>query len=123
MPRHTLNSIIDQDSNIPLSIQVIDSPTDFIECIKFLLGYQVPAGAEPCHSFAVSHTINHQALKDLEYKGPIYRKKDRGTFIAEPRINAGFVQDITGYYQDMESKRHRCQLVPKLIDVSNKHRN
>jgi GntR family transcriptional regulator len=85
---------------------MIDLPTDFIECIKFLLGYQVPAGVDPRHSFAISHTINHQALKDLEYKGPIYRKKDRGTFIAEPRINGGFVQDITGYYQVMESNRH-----------------
>jgi DNA-binding transcriptional regulator YhcF (GntR family) len=86
LPRHTLNSIIDQDSNIPLSIQVIDSPTDFIECIKFLLGYQVPAGAEPCHSFAVSHTINHQALKDLEYKGPIYRKRTGEHFMPNPEL-------------------------------------
>lgn len=89
MPRHTRYSIIDQDSNIPLSIQMIDLPTDFIECIKFLLD----------------------------------RKKDRGTFIAKPSINGGFGQDITGYYQDMESKRHRRELAPKLIEVSNKHRN
>ena len=89
MPRHTRYSIIDQDSNIPLSIQMIDLPTDFIECIKFLL----------------------------------YRKKDRGTFIADPRTNVGFVQDITDYYQVMESKRHPRELAPKLIEVSNKHRN
>jgi GntR family transcriptional regulator len=101
---------------------VIDSLTDFIECNKFLQGYQLPAEAELCHSFAVSHTIIHQDIKDLVYKGLIYRKKGRGTLIAEPKINERFVQDLTGFYLDMESKRHRRELAPKPIDVSNDHR-
>ena len=100
---------------------MIDSPTDFIECNKLLPGYQLPADAELCHSFAVSHTIIHQDIKDLEYKGLIYRKKGRGTLIAEPQINERFVQDLTGLYSDMESERHRRELAPIPIDVSNDH--
>ena len=85
MPRHTISITINRDSYIPHYIQGIDSPTDSIEYKMFLAGYQLPAEAKFCHSFAVSHTVIRQALKEIEYKGLIYHKKGRGTFIAEPK--------------------------------------
>ena len=85
MSEHSLNIIVNHDIYIPLYIQVIDSLTNFIECNKFKPGYQLPAEAELCRSFDVSRTVIRQALKELEYKGLIYRKKGRGTFIAEPK--------------------------------------
>jgi GntR family transcriptional regulator len=107
--KHSLNTLIDRDTYIPLYIQVIDSLTEFIECNKFKPGYQLPGEAELCRSFDVSRTVIRQALKELEYKGLIYRKKGRGTFIAEPKIHESLVQDLTGFYQDMEAKGHRPQ--------------
>lgn len=109
MPTHSLNTIINRDTYIPLYIQVIDSLTDYIECNKFKPGYQLPGEAELCRSFDVSRTVIRQALKELEYKGLIYRKKGRGTFIAEPKIHESLVQNLTGFYQDMEAKGHRPQ--------------
>jgi GntR family transcriptional regulator len=88
---------------------VIDSLTEFIECNKFKPGYQLPGEAELCSSFDVSRTVIRQALKELEYKGLIYRKKGKGTFIAKPKIHESLVQDLTGFYQDMEAKGHRPQ--------------
>ena len=109
MPEYSLNTIINHYTHIPLYIQVIDSFTNFIECNKYKPGYQLPAEAELCRSFDVSRTVIRLALKELEYKGLIYRKKGRGTFIAEPKIHESLVQDLTGFYQDMEAKGHRPQ--------------
>ncbi|MBK5106862.1 MAG: GntR family transcriptional regulator [Anaerolineales bacterium] len=107
MSDHSLNTIINHDTYIPLYIQVIDSLTNFIECNKFKPGYQLPAEAKLCRSFDVSRTVIRQALKELEYKGLLYRKKGRGTCIAEPKIRESLVQNLTGFYQDMEAKRYR----------------
>lgn len=107
MPEHTLNTVINRDTYIPLYIQVIDSLTDFIEFNKFEPGYQLPGDAELCRLFDVSRTVIRQALKELEYKGLIYRTQGRGTFVAEPKIHESLVQNLTGFYQDMEAKGHR----------------
>ena len=85
MPRHSISTTNNRDSYIPHYIQGIDSLTDFIECDKFLAGYQLPAEAKLCHSFAVSHPVICQAFEEIEYKRLIYHKKGRGTFIAEPK--------------------------------------
>ena len=107
MPEHTLSTQINRDTYIPLYIQVINSLTDYIECNKFIPGYQLPGEAELCRVFDVSRTVIRQALKELEYRGLIYRSKGRGTFIAEPKIHESLVQNLTGFYQDMEAKGHR----------------
>lgn len=107
MPEHSLSTQINRDTYVPLYIQVIDSLTDYIECNKFSPGYQLPGEAELCRLFDVSRTVIRQALKELEYKGLIYRSKGRGTFIAEPKIHESLVQNLTGFYQDMEAKGHR----------------
>jgi GntR family transcriptional regulator len=107
LPEHSLSTQINRDTYIPLYIQVIDSLTDYIECNKFKPGYQLPGEAELCRSFDVSRTVIRQALKELEYKGLIYRTKGRGTFIAEPKIHESLVQNLTGFFQDMEAKGHR----------------
>ena len=101
-----LNIQINRDSYIPLYIQVIDSLTDFIEGNKLSSGYQIPGEAELCRSFDVSRTVIRQALKELEYKGLIYRTKGLGTFVSEPKIRENLFQELTGFYQDMEAKGH-----------------
>jgi len=107
LSEHSLNTFINHDTYIPLYIQVIDSLTNFIECNKFKPGYQLPPEAKLCRSFEVSRTVIRQVLKELEYKGLIYQKKGRGTCIAEPKIRESLVQNLTGFYQDMEAKGHR----------------
>ena len=109
MAEHSLNTNINRDTYIPLYIQVIESLTDYIECNKLKPGFQLPGEAELCRSYDVSRTVIRQALNELEYKGLIYRKKGRGTFIGEPKIHESLVQDLTGFYQDMEAKGHRPQ--------------
>jgi GntR family transcriptional regulator len=109
MSEHSLNTQINRDSYVPLYIQVIDSLIDFIEVNKFSAGYQIPGEAEMCRSFDVSRTVIRQALKELEYKGLIYRTKGLGTFVSEPKIRENLFQELTGFYQDMEAKGHQPQ--------------
>lgn len=104
-----LNTKINRDAYIPFYIQVIDSLNAYIENNKFPPGHQLPGEAELCRSFDVSRTVIRQALKELEYKGLIYRTKGRGTFVAEPKIHESLFQELTGFYQDMEAKGHRPQ--------------
>ena len=109
MSDYNLNTHINRDSYIPLYIQVIDSLTEFIEGNFLSPGYQLPGEAELCRSFDVSRTVIRQALKELEYKGMIYRNKGRGTFVAKPKIHESLFQELTGFYQDMEAKGHQPQ--------------
>jgi GntR family transcriptional regulator len=109
MPNHFLNTLINRDSYIPLYIQVIESLTEYMENNKFPPGHQLPGEAELCRSFDVSRTVIRQALKELEYKGLIYRTKGRGTFVAEPKIHESLFQELTGFFQDMEAKGHQPQ--------------
>jgi GntR family transcriptional regulator len=50
--------------------------------------------------------VIRQALQELEYKGWIYRTKGKGTFVAKPKIHEGLFQELTGFYQDMETRGH-----------------
>lgn len=107
MPQHPLNANINRSSYIPLYIQVINSLNEYIESNKLSPGYQLPGQTELCGIFDVSRTVVRQALKELEYKGVIIRKKGRGTFVAEPKIHESFFQELTGFFQDMETKGYQ----------------
>ncbi|MGB2963608.1 MAG: GntR family transcriptional regulator [Anaerolineales bacterium] len=103
IPSHS----IDRNSFVPFYIQVIDSLSESIEVNNLPPGYQLPGEAELCKTFDVSRTVIRQALKELEYKGLIYREKGRGTFVSKPKIHESLFQELTGFYQDMVAKGHR----------------
>lgn len=102
-----INNDIERESYIPLYIQVIDSLVEYIEGNNLEPGYQLPGEAELCRLYDVSRTVIRQALQELEYKGMIYRTKGKGTFVAKPKIHEGLFQELTGFYQDMETRGHQ----------------
>jgi GntR family transcriptional regulator len=104
MSSQNLHTQIDRDSYIPLYIQVMDALREYMESGSIQPGEQLPGEPELCRLFDVSRTVIRQALKELEYKGLIYRTKGRGTFVAEPKIRESLFQELTGFYQDMEAK-------------------
>lgn len=107
MPREKINPQIIRDSYIPLYIQVIDALLEYIEGNELEPGSQLPGEAELCRLFDVSRTVIRQALQELEYKSMITRKKGKGTFVAKPKIHEGLFQELTGFYQDMETRGHK----------------
>jgi len=106
MSHQALKTQINRDTYIPLYIQVMDALREYIESGGASPGEQLPGEPELCRMFDVSRTVIRQALKELEYKGLIYRTKGRGTFVSEPKIRESLFQELTGFYQDMEAKGH-----------------
>lgn len=100
----TLNTIIDRASHVPYYIQVKSAILDHINSGAWQKGTQLPGEPELCRMFDVSRTVIRQALKELEYEGLISREKGKGTFVEDPRIDEGLIQELTGFYQDMVNR-------------------
>ena len=96
--------LIDRTSPLPYYAQLEDLLRQKIEQGLWRTGDQIPSEPELCKQFQVSRTVVRQALKDLAYAGLLVREKGRGTFVAEPKIDEGLVQELTGFYQDMQKR-------------------
>ena len=92
---------IDFDNNIPYYLQLIDLLKGKIGRGEWKSGDQIPSEPELCSVYGVSRTVVRQALGEIELEGLIVRRKGKGTFVAEPKINESLVQKLTGFYQDM----------------------
>lgn len=64
-------------------------------------GDLLPSEADLCNTFTVSRTVVRRALQELEYQGLIYKRRGKGTFVAEAKMHEAMVQRLTGFHQDM----------------------
>ena len=103
----TESNSINFDSYIPYYIQLIEALKAKISSGEWKPGDKIPSEPELCISYGVSRTVVRQALREIELDGLILRKKGKGTFIAEPKINESLVEKLTGFYQDMLERGHR----------------
>jgi len=92
---------IDFNSNIPYYIQLIDVLKDKISSGDWQPGDQILSEPELCEVYGVSRTVVRQALREVELEGLVVRKKGKGTFVSEPKINESLAQKLTGFYHDM----------------------
>lgn len=97
---------IDFGSNIPYYIQLINILKERIDQGEWKPGDQIASEPDLCEKFGVSRTVVRQALREMELEGLIFRRKGKGTFIAEPKIDESLVQKLTGFYQDMVERGH-----------------
>jgi GntR family transcriptional regulator len=97
---------IDFNSNIPYYIQLIEALKERISQGDWKPGDQLPSEPELCEVYGVSRTVVRQALGEIELDGLIVRRKGKGTFVAEPKINESLAQKLTGFYQDMVERGH-----------------
>ena len=103
----TESNSINFDSYIPYYIQLIEALKAKISRGEWKPGDKIPSEPELCVYYGVSRTVVRQALREIELDGLILRKKGKGTFIAEPKINESLVEKLTGFYQDMLERGHR----------------
>ena len=92
---------IDFESNIPYYIQLIDLLKGKINSGEWRPGDQILSEPELCDKYGVSRTVVRQALREIELEGLVVRRKGKGTFIAEAKINESLAQKLTGFYHDM----------------------
>lgn len=97
---------IDLSSHIPYYLQLMDLLKGKINVI-WKPDEQIPCELELCEAYGISRTVVRQALNELERDGFIYRRKGKGTFVAQPKINESLVQRLTGFYQDMVEHGHK----------------
>ncbi|MCJ7660413.1 MAG: GntR family transcriptional regulator [Anaerolineales bacterium] len=101
------HKMIDFDSHIPYYFQLIEVLKEKINQGEWKPGDQITSEPELCEIYGISRTVVRQALKEMEYEGLIYRRKGKGTFIAEPKIGESLVQKLTGFYQDMVERGYK----------------
>ncbi len=102
-----MQALIDHNNPIPYYVQVKDVLCRRIERGEWKPGEQLPSEAELCRLFDVSRIVIRQALREMMYEGLVTRRKGKGTFVAQPKIVEGLVQNLTGFHQDMVSRGHR----------------
>jgi GntR family transcriptional regulator len=92
---------IDFTSNIPYYIQLIELLKEKISSGEWKPGDQILSEPELCEVYGVSRTVVRQALREIELEGLVIRRKGKGTFVAEPKIDESLAQKLTGFYHDM----------------------
>lgn len=98
---------VDQESPIPYYVQVKNSLHELIQAGEWKPDDQLPGEMELCEIFNVSRTVIRQALNEMVHEGLVFRRKGKGTFVAEPKIQESLVQRLTGFYQDMAERGHK----------------
>jgi len=98
---------VDKNSPVPYYHQLKIYITGEIEGGNWVPKEKLPSEAEFCDRFNISRTVVRQAIKELQNEGYLETEKGRGTFIAHPKIIEGFVQSITGFYEEMAQRGFR----------------
>lgn len=106
MMTHNESTQIDFSSYIPYYVQLIGLIKGQITNGKWKPGDQIPGEPELCDQYHISRTVVRQALRELEMEGLIIRRKGRGTFVAQPKLNESLAQKLTGFYADMVAQGH-----------------
>ncbi|MFW6026859.1 MAG: GntR family transcriptional regulator [Candidatus Woesearchaeota archaeon] len=103
------NFKLDKDTPIPLYFQLKELIKDQINNDQLSAGDLLPSERELAEHFNVSRPTIRQALKELAHEGLLSRQKGKGTFVAESKINYGFIQRLTTFYDDMEEKGYKLK--------------
>lgn len=96
-----LDEKIDFEGHIPYYLQLKGFLQSRIDEDIWQPNEMLPSELQLCHAYGISRTVVRQALREMEYEGQIYRRKGKGTFVAEPKILESLAQRLTGFHQDM----------------------
>jgi GntR family transcriptional regulator len=66
----------------------------------------LPSEAELERAYGVSRTVVRQALSHLTNEGLIYRRKGKGSFVAERKHTAALFQTLVSFYDEMAARGH-----------------
>lgn len=92
---------VDHDSPVPYYHQLKEWFREALSNGALQPSQRIPSEAEICQAFQISRTVVREALDDLVNEGVLYRRKGKGTFVAQPKIGESLVQKLTGFHQDM----------------------
>lgn len=109
------NSILNSDNKlnkdvpIPLYFQLKEIIKEKILEGELEAGDLIPSERELSKKYEISRPTIRQALQELVNEGLLNREKGKGTFVAKPKINYGFIQRLTTFYDDMKKKGYQLK--------------
>ena len=95
---------IHKDIPIPVYYQLKEIIREKIEIGELKIGERITSENKLSEIFQISRMTVRQAIKELVGEGLLYSDKGRGTFVCKPKINYGFIQKLTTFYDDMVGK-------------------
>jgi GntR family transcriptional regulator len=103
MDRNTyfLKHPIDKSIPIPLYYQLREILLNYIRNVE--AGTALPTEEELCRIYNISRPTARQAIRELETGGLVERKKGKGTFTCEKKIN----QEFSTNFEDFEDRMSR----------------
>ena len=96
---------------VPLYYQLKEIIKEGIEEGKLNPGDSIISERELSEKYGISRPTVRQALKELVYEGWLMREKGRGTFVSKPKIDYGFIQHFTTFYDDMVEKGYSLHTI------------
>jgi GntR family transcriptional regulator len=96
--------LIDKNIGIPYYYQLKKYIIGEIESGNWKPGEQVLPEIKICELFDISRTVVRQTFQELENEGYLIKKKAKGTYISDPKINENIVQSLMGFYEDMTAR-------------------
>jgi GntR family transcriptional regulator len=98
------NAGIDTGSYIPYYQQL--KQLLMTEILELNEGDLLPSESDLCRTYSVSRTVVRQALDELERDGLVVKVKGKGTFVTGRKLNTGFFQYSSGFYESMVNADH-----------------
>ncbi len=100
---------INLNSKIAYYLQVKDAIQYKIDAGEYRPGDKLPSEGELCDLLGVSRTVVRQALMELQYDGLVRKRKGKGTYVAEPKIDMALAQFRTCFQQDISYQERKVE--------------
>src|SRR5690625_792519 len=93
--------MIDKNSPLPIYYQLSEQIKRLIETEQLLPGDLLPSEREYAERYNISRMTVRQAISNLVTESLLYRKKGKGTFVAEKKFEQN-LQGLTSFSEDMQ---------------------
>ncbi|WP_106496655.1 GntR family transcriptional regulator [Lentibacillus sp. Marseille-P4043] len=95
--------MINKNSPLPIYYQLEEEIKRLIHTEQLLPGELLPSEREYAEKYDISRMTVRQAINNLAAEGLLYRRKGKGTFIAEKKFEQD-LQGLTSFSEDMRSR-------------------
>ena len=95
---------VDKETPIPLYYQLKLLVQGMIDSGTLQVGDMLPTENDLCEHLDVSRPTVRQALSELVAEGWLTRRKGKGTFVSQPKIDVRFLQKLESFNDQMRQK-------------------
>ena len=92
--------VLDRAEGRPLYYQLKQWISDQIAGGRFPPGSRLPDEQQLSTSLGISRGVVRQAMSELAFEGLVSKQQGRGTFVAEPKVEAGLMSQLPGLAAD-----------------------